>query len=123
VEVVGELDLPGKTAFLHSCSVFAQPSRGYEVRGLTVLEALAAGTPVVAPDSGVFPEMLALTGGGLLFHTGDAASLAEALARLQDEPDLGISLLAGTPAALAEHHGPAATVEAWEGVLREASPA
>jgi glycosyltransferase involved in cell wall biosynthesis len=119
VAILGELDLPDKLAFLHSCSVFCQPSRGYEVRGLTVLEALAAGTPVVAPDTGVFPEMLALTGGGLFFSAGDAASLAQTLARLQDEPALAATLLEPTPAALDAHHGPAATVEEWERLLGE----
>lgn len=119
VEVVGELDLAAKIAFLQSCSVFCQPSRIYEVRGLTVLEALATGAPVVAPDKGVFPETLALTGGGLLFEAGDARAMAAALARFQDEPDLAATLTAQTPEALARYHGPEDTIGAWETLLND----
>lgn len=119
VEVLGEVNLPGKVALLQSCSVFCQPSRIYEVRGLTVLEALAAGAPVVAPERGVFPEMLALTGGGLLVPPEDAEALAGALARFQDEPDLPASLTTPTAEALASHHGPAAAIDPWEALLQE----
>jgi glycosyltransferase involved in cell wall biosynthesis len=53
---------------------------------MSVLEALACGTPVVQPRHGSFPEILARTGGGVLFEPGDVADLAGAIAGLHDDP-------------------------------------
>jgi glycosyltransferase involved in cell wall biosynthesis len=71
-----------KCAFLQSLSVFSVPARYGEAFGLYVLEALAAGVPVVQPRTGAFPELLEATGGGVLCEPGDARSLAEALESL-----------------------------------------
>lgn len=55
--------------------------------GLAVLEAQAAGLPVVACRAGGVPEILADGEGGLLVPAGDAPALANALvALLRDEP-------------------------------------
>ncbi len=43
---------------------------------------MATGVPVVEPALGCFPEMLALTGGGVLYEPNTAEKLAESLARL-----------------------------------------
>jgi len=40
---------------------------------------MANGVPVVQPRRGAFPEMLARTGGGVLFEPDDAGSLAQAI--------------------------------------------
>lgn len=85
-EHIGEPDFDGKVAFLRRCSVFSVPSRIGESRGMAVMEAMASGVPVVMPDTGVFPELLSLTNGGLTFASGDAASLADAIARIMDDP-------------------------------------
>jgi glycosyltransferase involved in cell wall biosynthesis len=55
--------------------------------GLCVMEALATGVPVVQPAIGVFPEMLALTGGGVLVEEPSPASFAAALEPLLLDPD------------------------------------
>jgi glycosyltransferase involved in cell wall biosynthesis len=86
-EYCGEVDFAGKLDFLHRCSVFSMPGRIAESRGVAVIEAMAAGAPVVAPNTGVFPEMMERTGGGLLFPPEDAKELASALARLMDDPE------------------------------------
>jgi glycosyltransferase involved in cell wall biosynthesis len=62
------------------------PSLGYEVFPLVMLEAFAAGTPVVARDRGSLAEIVAASRGGLLF--GDAAELRSCLARLQGDASL-----------------------------------
>ena len=66
--------------FLQSLSVFCLPSRYAEQRAMACLEAMAAGVPVVAPRLGLFPELIGLTGGGLLVPVEDPAAVAEALA-------------------------------------------
>jgi glycosyltransferase involved in cell wall biosynthesis len=55
--------------------------------GLYVLEALAAGIPVVQPASGVFPELLDMTGGGVLCEPNNPDALAQALEGLLLDPD------------------------------------
>jgi glycosyltransferase involved in cell wall biosynthesis len=68
-----------KIEFLDSLDVFSVPTTYAEPKGLYVLESLAAGVPVVQPDHGAFPELLAATGGGWLTTPGDPAALAETL--------------------------------------------
>jgi glycosyltransferase involved in cell wall biosynthesis len=86
-EYVGEVDRHGKLEFLASIDVLSVPTTYQEPKGLFVLEALAAGVPVVMPDHGAFPEVLAETGGGLLHRPEDTMHLAEQLHELlADQP-------------------------------------
>jgi len=63
------------------------PTPGWlEQFGRVAAEAMAAGVPVIASDSGALPDVLA--GAGLLVAPGDAAELAAVLERLSDEPVL-----------------------------------
>jgi glycosyltransferase involved in cell wall biosynthesis len=63
--------------------------------GMVVLEALAAGTPVVASDTGGPAEILEDERSGLLVRTGDAAALAAAVLRLLESPALSAALAEG----------------------------
>ena len=87
VEYMGEVDRDGKIALLDSIDVFSVPTVYPESKGIYVLEALARGVPVVQPDHGSFPELISLTGGGLLTPAGDANALAAALAGLLADAD------------------------------------
>lgn len=86
VDWAGDFDSPGKRAFLVRLSVLCVPGRTEAGGGRALLEALAAGVPVVAPNAGVYPELLRATGGGMLFPPGDEAGLADKLAAMLDEP-------------------------------------
>ncbi len=81
-EYVGELDRPGKIAFLQSLDVLCLPSLIRESKGLPVLEAWACGVPAVLPDQGAFTEMIADTSGGLLYDPQHPEALSEALGRM-----------------------------------------
>ncbi len=59
-------DGESKRAFLKEIDVFAVPARFLEPKGIYLLEAMACGLPVVAPNRGAFPEMIEASGGGLL---------------------------------------------------------
>jgi glycosyltransferase involved in cell wall biosynthesis len=48
---------------------------------------MAAGLPVVVPALGLFPELIALTGGGVAVPAEHPSAVAAALAGLMDEPD------------------------------------
>ena len=78
----GEVDRAGKMQFLREIDVLSVPTVYKEPKGLFVLEALAAGVPVVQPRHGAFPELLERTGGGKLVEANDAVALAEGLAEL-----------------------------------------
>jgi glycosyltransferase involved in cell wall biosynthesis len=81
------LDRSAKVAFLRSLSVFSVPALYGESFGLYLIEAMAAGVPVVQPRHAAFPELIEATGGGVLCEPGDAESLAGTLeALLRDEP-------------------------------------
>jgi glycosyltransferase involved in cell wall biosynthesis len=79
---LGELNRAEKVAFLQSLDVFSTPTVYRESKGLPALEAMANAVPVVLPDHGSFPEMIADTGGGLLHRPHDANDLADKLVEL-----------------------------------------
>jgi glycosyltransferase involved in cell wall biosynthesis len=68
-----------KVAFYASCDVVSVPARTEEAFGLYVIESLAAGTPLVQPASGAFPELLEATGGGVTCGANTAEALAATL--------------------------------------------
>jgi glycosyltransferase involved in cell wall biosynthesis len=68
-----------RQTFLQGLTVMCVPEREEVAYGLYALEALAAGIPVVVPARGVFPELLALTGGGVLVDEETPQAYAAAL--------------------------------------------
>ncbi len=72
---------------LAACDVFALPSL-YEGSSLAVLEAMAAGAPVVSSAIGGTDELIEDGSSGLLVPPGDAAALAAALRRVLGDPEL-----------------------------------
>jgi glycosyltransferase involved in cell wall biosynthesis len=87
-EYLGELDRAAKVAFLQSLDLFCLPTVYRESKGLSVLEAWANAVPAVLPAHGAFCEMVADTGGGLLYEPNDSGALAAALKRMVLDADL-----------------------------------
>jgi glycosyltransferase involved in cell wall biosynthesis len=85
-------DRASKMAFLEEIDVFTVPARFVEPKGIYALEAMACGLPVVVPDRGAFPEMVASRGGGLLCRPDDAGDLAAKLADLLEHHDKATAL-------------------------------
>jgi glycosyltransferase involved in cell wall biosynthesis len=86
-QYVGEVDRRGKIDFLRQLDVLSVPTTYRDPKGLYVLEAMAAGVPVVQPNHGAFPELIQATGGGCLTAPDDAGQLAETLySLLTDHP-------------------------------------
>lgn len=64
---------------LDASSFLVLPTRVYEGLPMVMVEAFAAGTPVVLPDHGAFPQLLNHGQNGLLFQPGDLDSLTATL--------------------------------------------
>ncbi|CAM5315485.1 glycosyltransferase [Streptomyces griseorubiginosus] len=87
VRWVGLLDTAEcQKAIARSVAVVA-PSTWLEAFGLVVVEAMAAGVPVVAAGHGAFVELVEDGVTGLLHQPGESASLASGIRRIAAEPD------------------------------------
>jgi glycosyltransferase involved in cell wall biosynthesis len=93
VEFAGFLPLAEKVRWLRQAWVLVQPSPK-EGWGLTVVEAGACGTAVVAADSPGLRDSVRRDETGLLVPWGDDARLAEALARVLEDGALRARLAA-----------------------------
>jgi len=85
-EFCPNLSHAAKQEFLRSLTVFSVPAPHPEAFGLYLVEALAAGVPVVQPDHGGFSEVVTGTGGGRLFPARNEEALADALEVLLRSP-------------------------------------
>jgi len=88
----GALDRDGKLAYLRSLNVLSVPATYDEPKGMFLLEAMAAGVPVVQPRRGAFTEVVEKTGGGLLVTPDDPDALADGLHRLWADRELSAHL-------------------------------
>lgn len=88
VRHLGSPDLNGKLEMLAGIDVMSVPTEHEEPKGLSILESMAAGVPVVLPAKGAFPEIIEQSSGGLLVPPGNAKLLADGLQRLLEDTDL-----------------------------------
>ena len=87
VEFLGGVSDADKAAMLASASCYVAPQTGGESFGIVLVEAMAAGTRVVASDLVAFSDVLGGGTYGALFRNGDGADLARAVVEtLTDAP-------------------------------------
>jgi glycosyltransferase involved in cell wall biosynthesis len=113
---VPEADL---AALYRSAAVLAHPALD-EGFGMTPLEAMASGTPVVVSEAGSLPELVGEA--GLTVPAEDAAAWAEALGAVLDRPDLAARLAAAGRARAAGYtvrRMAEATLAVYRAVLAE----
>jgi len=103
-EYQGSPDLAGKLEMLRRIDLLCVPTEHEEPKGLFVLEAMAAGVPVVQPYRGAFPELIGSTGGGLLVQPDDPIALADGLQRLVSNPELRLQLGQAGRRSVLENH-------------------
>lgn len=82
---VPNADVPG---YLAASEVYLSPAVGQESFGIVLVEAMAAGVPVVATDIPGYREVVTDGLEGLLVPPRDPEALAAALVRVLSEPDL-----------------------------------
>lgn len=103
-QMISDLDLAEKVILpgfrndvekiLPELDIFLMTSKT-EGLGTTMLDALAAGVPVVATRAGGIPEIIEDHRSGLLSDVGDDQSLAENILQILQSPDLAANLAAG----------------------------
>jgi glycosyltransferase involved in cell wall biosynthesis len=118
----GEVLRERKLEFLSSLDVMSVPAVYDEPKGLSLLEAMASGVPVVQPRRGAFTEIVERTGGGLLVEPDNPESLADGLHALwQDRARrdrLGRDGAAGVAAHYSIQRSAHRLVEVYDAALR-----
>ena len=82
-------DLP---RYYQACEVFCAPNTGQESFGIVLLEAMAAGAPMVASDIPGYKDVVSHGLEGLLVEPRNSGAIADALCRLLGNPELRASM-------------------------------
>ena len=90
VRVTGFVSAADLPVLLASALALVHPSK-YEGFGLTPLEAMAAGTPVLASNTGALPEVVG--DAGMLLPADDVDAWAEAMAQVNEDDDIRRSMV------------------------------
>ena len=120
----GRVSDADKARFFRTADVFCAPSTGQESFGIVLLEAMAAGLPVVASDIHGYKKVVQRNVSGLLVEPRDAVALEAALERLLHDAELRASLGAAGARRAPEFdwsHVTAQLVELYEKVIGERS--
>jgi phosphatidylinositol alpha-mannosyltransferase len=86
VEFLGGVSDADKAALLASADLYVAPQTGGESFGIVLVEAMSAGSVVVASDLGAFQRVLDDGAAGALFRNGDPADLAATVLDLLADP-------------------------------------
>ncbi len=117
----GVLDRAEKIAFLRGLDVMSVPATYDEPKGVSLLEAMACGVPLVQPRRGSFSEIVENTGGGLLVQPDDPQSLAEGILKIVRDKQLAEELSANGFRGVREQYSAAnmadRVLEAYERVI------
>lgn len=94
IEWLGRISEADKAARLRAADVFCAPSLGGESFGVVLLEAMAAGTAVVATSIAGYAKVARVDVDALLVPPGDPSALAVALSRVLGDAGLRAALVA-----------------------------
>jgi len=109
VEFLGRVSDAEKAQLFRTADVYVSPATGGESFGIVLLEAMAAGAPIVASDIHGYKGVVRREREGLLVPPRDPKGLAKAIARLLDDPDLRARMSAAGQARAAEFGWPRVT--------------
>jgi phosphatidylinositol alpha-mannosyltransferase len=101
VTMLGDVPTNRLPSVYAAADVFLAPARGHESFGIVLLEAMAAGVPIVAANIEGYREVLRPDREALLVPPGNVDESMRAVARLLGSPDLAASLVAAGRARVA----------------------
>jgi glycosyltransferase involved in cell wall biosynthesis len=90
VRFVGHQDKTALFSLIRQARAVVLPSEWYENAPLSIMEAYALGVPVIGAAIGGIPEMITPDKTGLLFESGNAAALANAMAKMEQMTDADV---------------------------------
>lgn len=124
VSLLGQIDTASMRAKMLSARALVLPSIWYEGLSMVLLEALAAGLPVLASNIGPIPEVVAPLGLDWLAEPGNPDDLAKGLALINDDEEVarvGAAARDLYERRYSEVHGLAGLESAYERVARTIS--
>lgn len=92
IHFVGWVSREDMPRYYRTATVFCAPSTGFESFGIVLLEAMAAGLPIVASDIAGYNHVLSHGVEGCLIRPGDPMAIAEAIVGLVRNPALSARL-------------------------------
>ena len=92
VRIYPEFQGNSKEEFFGNIDIMSVPVRKHDGYGLYILEANAAGIPVVQPDTGAFKEIIEMTKGGVTYSPDSVEDLSAALIKLFSDDKLRLNL-------------------------------
>jgi phosphatidylinositol alpha-mannosyltransferase len=102
IMAVGRVDAELLPRYYASSDIFCAPATGRESFGIVLLEAMAAGVPIVASDIPGFRKVVKRGTDGILVAPGSPAEIADAISRIASDPAMaGRMTAAGREKALA----------------------
>jgi glycosyltransferase involved in cell wall biosynthesis len=119
---VEEFEGEERQKFFDSVRLISVPVLNGEAFGLYMLEAMASGIPMVQPALGAFPEVISLSGGGVVYGENKPERLARALGNLilNDEKlqELSLAGIAGVKVHFDIHHQAEKMVKVYESAIK-----
>lgn len=117
IEWLGRVTEDDKIDRLNRCTMFCAPSLGGESFGIVLLEAMAAGAPLVASDIDGYRQVASDGEEAILVPPGDPASLAAAILRVLGDPALRDRLV-DRGRVRAKQYSMATLADAYLGIYR-----
>lgn len=111
VTFLGAVSEPDKASLLRSVDAYVAPHTGGESFGIVLVEAMSAGTCVVASDLGAFRRVLDDGRFGVHFPVGDADALADAVTDVLGDPGRRQALEAAAQVAVRRYDWSRVTAE------------
>jgi glycosyltransferase involved in cell wall biosynthesis len=118
----GVLERAEKIAFLRQLDVMSMPATYDEPKGVSLLEAMACGVPLVQPRRGGFTEIVEKTGGGLLVKPDDPEALAKGILEIYRNKELAGELSANGFRGVRQHYTAAHMADKLLNVFKSVTP-
>lgn len=100
----GSPTLAEKVALMRTFDLLSVPAPYEDPKGLFLLEAMAAGVPVLQPAHGAFVELIQATGGGECFSPQDSDALPKKIVKLSQDRDRLTDLKTVCKETIRNHH-------------------